>query len=49
MSMGMGLAVTDFSVDYAFVPFGVLGTAEVHRVSFSYNLPAKSARRYRER
>lgn len=49
MSMGMGLSVSDFTVDYAFVPFGVLGTADVHRISFSFNLPSKVSRRYRER
>jgi hypothetical protein len=48
LSLGVGLALTNLSFDYAFVPMGVLGTA-VHRISISWNLPAKVSRRYRER
>ena len=47
-SFGLGLTLTAFSFDYAFVPMGALGTA-THRLSVSYNLPAKLAGRYRER
>lgn len=49
MSMGMGLTISDLTLDYAFVPYGVLGTSDVHRISFSFNLPSKISRRYRER
>jgi hypothetical protein len=48
LSLGVGLELNNFSFDYAFVPMGVLGTA-THRLSISYNLPAKVSRRYRER
>jgi len=48
LSLGLGLKLTNLSFDYAFVPMGVLGTA-THRVSISFNLPAKVSRRYRER
>lgn len=48
VSFGFGLAVSDLSFDYAFVPMGALG-AQTHRVSISFNLPAKVSRRYRER
>ena len=48
LSFGLGLALTNLSFDYAFVPMGVLGTA-THRISISFNLPAKVSRRYRER
>ncbi len=48
LSFGLGLTLTNISFDYAFIPMGVLGTA-THRISFSYNLPAKVSRRYRER
>jgi hypothetical protein len=48
LSFGFGLTLTNLTVDYAFVPMGVLGTA-THRVSISFNLPAKVSRRYRER
>ncbi|MFI5348446.1 MAG: PorV/PorQ family protein [Elusimicrobiota bacterium] len=48
INFGLGLKLTNFSFDYAFVPMGVLGTA-AHRLSISYNLPAKVSRRYRER
>jgi hypothetical protein len=48
LSFGLGLKLTNFSFDYAFVPMGVLGTA-AHRLSLSYNLPAKVSQRYRER
>ncbi|HEX4048571.1 MAG TPA: hypothetical protein VH309_12080, partial [Elusimicrobiota bacterium] len=48
LSFGLGLKLTNLSFDYAFVPMGVLGTA-THRISVSFNLPAKVSRRYRER
>ncbi|MDE2490613.1 MAG: PorV/PorQ family protein [Elusimicrobia bacterium] len=48
LNFGLGLTLGDFSFDYAFAPMGVLGTA-AHRISLSYNLPAKISRRYRER
>ena len=48
MSLGLGLAVGDFSFDYAFTPMGVLGDP-VHRISLSFNLPAKLSHRYHER
>lgn len=48
ISFGFGLSVTDLSFDYAFVPMGALGS-QTHRVSISFNLPAKVSRRYRER
>ena len=48
LSFGFGLKLTDFSFDYAFSPTGDLG-GQLHRVSLSYNLPAKISRRYRER
>ena len=48
LSFGLGVKLTNFTFDYAFVPMGVLGTA-AHRLSISYNLPAKVSRRYRER
>lgn len=48
LSFGFGVALSDLSFDYAFVPLGALGS-QTHRLSFSYNLPAKVSRRYRER
>ena len=48
LSLGLGLKLNDLSFDYAFVPMGVLGTA-THRLTISFNLPAKISRRYRER
>ena len=48
LSVGLGLTMNDFSFDYAFVPMGALGTA-THRLSISFNLPAKISRRYQER
>jgi len=48
LSFGFGIKMGDFSFDYAFVPMGVLGS-DTHRISFSFNLPAKVSRRYRER
>ena len=48
LSFGWGVNVGDLSFDYAFVPMGVLGT-DTHRISVSFNLPAKVSRRYRER
>lgn len=49
MNMGMGLKLSDLSFDYAFTPLGVLGSNNVHRMTFSWNLPSKSSKRYRER
>lgn len=48
LSFGFGVALSDLSADYAFVPLGDLGS-QTHRLTFSYNLPAKVSRRYRER
>ena len=48
LNFGFGLKFSDLSVDYAFAPAGDLGS-QIHRVSLSYNLPAKISRRYRER
>ena len=48
LSVGLGLSAHNLSFDYAFVPMGVLGTS-THRLSISFNLPAKSSRRYLER
>jgi hypothetical protein len=48
LSFGFGVALSDLSFDYAFVPMGDLG-AQTHRLTISYNLPAKVSRRYRER
>ncbi|MBI5631158.1 MAG: PorV/PorQ family protein [Elusimicrobia bacterium] len=47
-SAGMGVSVGDWSFDYAFSPFGILGD-QIHRFSISFNLPAKTSRRNRER
>ncbi|MFA6317919.1 MAG: PorV/PorQ family protein [Elusimicrobiota bacterium] len=49
MSIGAGIKFSDLSVDYAWSSMGVLGTIGMHRVAFSYNLPSRSSRRYRER
>jgi hypothetical protein len=49
MSIGGGVKLSDLSFDYAFSSMGVLGMVGTHRVAFSYNLPSKSSRRYRER
>ena len=48
LNFGFGLKLSDLSFDYAFAPTGDLG-GQLHRVSLSYNLPAKISRRYRER
>ncbi len=48
LSIGLGLKLNDLTFDYAFVPMGVLGSA-THRLTISFNLPAKISRRYRER
>ncbi|MBI3288841.1 MAG: PorV/PorQ family protein [Elusimicrobia bacterium] len=48
MTLGAGLTVSDLSFDYAYAPTGDLGE-HVHRISVSFNLPAKVSRRYRER
>lgn len=48
LSFGLGATFNDVSFDYAFVPMGALGTA-THRLSVSFNLPAKASRRYRQR
>jgi hypothetical protein len=47
-TFGLGLKLNDFSFDYAFQPMGPLGIA-AHRLSISWNLPAKASSRYRER
>ncbi|MBI5597434.1 MAG: PorV/PorQ family protein [Elusimicrobia bacterium] len=47
VTAGLGLRIADFSVDYAFVPFGILG--QTHRLGLTWTLPAKHARRFRER
>lgn len=49
MNLGMGVKFSDISVDYSFNYMGVLGSQGTHRLAFSYNLPSKSSRRYRER
>ncbi|MBI5623255.1 MAG: PorV/PorQ family protein [Elusimicrobia bacterium] len=49
MSIGGGIKFSDLSVDYAWSSMGVLGTLGTHRVAFSYNLPSRSSKRYRER
>lgn len=48
LNFGFGLKLSDLSFDYAFAPTGQLG-GQIHRVSLSFNLPAKISRRYRER
>lgn len=48
INFGLGLKLTDLSFDYSFAPMGDLG-GQIHRISVSYNLPAKISRRYRER
>ncbi len=48
VSFGLGLKASDLSFDYAIASMGVLG-GQLHRVSISFNLPAKVSRRYRER
>ncbi|MDE2292347.1 MAG: PorV/PorQ family protein [Elusimicrobia bacterium] len=47
VTAGAGFKLGDFEVDYAFAPMGILG--DTHRVGLSWKLPAKHARRYRER
>jgi hypothetical protein len=47
-TFGLGLKLNDFTFDYAFQPMGPLGVA-AHRLSISWNLPAKASSRYRER
>lgn len=48
LSFGFGMALREMSFDYALIPMGALGAA-THRVSLSFNLAAKSSRRYRQR
>lgn len=48
LNFGFGVKFSDLSFDYAFAPMGDLGE-QTHRISLSFNLPAKSSRRYRER
>ena len=48
LSLGLGLTVSDFTFDYAFVPMGTLGAA-TNIFSVSFNLPAKLSHRYRDR
>lgn len=45
VNFGLGLKVQNFSFDYAFTPYGLLGNA--HQFSISWNLPSKISRRYR--
>lgn len=47
LTAGFGVKVSDFSVDYAFVPMGALGNT--HRLGLSWSLPSKHSRRFRER
>jgi hypothetical protein len=47
VSFGIGMKIIDLSIDYAFVPYGILG--QTHRVSVGWNLPAKHSRRFTER
>ncbi|MBI3298309.1 MAG: PorV/PorQ family protein [Elusimicrobia bacterium] len=47
VTAGAGLKIGDFSVDYAFAPLGILG--HTHRLGLTWTLPAKHARRFRER
>lgn len=47
LTAGFGVKISDFSVDYAFVPFGVLG--HTHRIGLTWTLPSKHSRRFRER
>lgn len=51
LSAGMGIMIGDLTFDFAYTPMGVLGTGvgETYKVSVSFNLPAKTSRRYRER
>jgi hypothetical protein len=48
LNFGFGVKLSDLSFDYSFAPAGELG-GQMHRVSVSFNLPAKISRRYRER
>jgi hypothetical protein len=48
LNFGFGVKLSDLSFDYAFAPAGDL-SGQIHRVSISFNLPAKISRRYRER
>jgi len=47
LSVGVGLKLTDFRFDYAFLPYGFLGNT--HRFGVSWELPAKRSRRFRRR
>ncbi|HAH07175.1 MAG TPA: hypothetical protein DCM05_11755 [Elusimicrobia bacterium] len=47
LSLGVGLKLINLTVDYSFVPFGMLG--ETHRFSLCWDLPAKHSRRFRAR
>lgn len=47
VTAGFGVKLTDFSVDYAFMPMGILGNT--HRVGLTWTLPSKHSRRFRER
>ena len=48
LNFGFGIKMSDLSFDYSFAPAGEL-RGQMHRVSISFNLPAKTSRRYRER
>lgn len=47
VTAGFGVKVADFSVDYAFMPMGILGNT--HRIGLTWSLPSKHSRRFRER
>ena len=47
LNFGIGMTLADFTFDYAFVPYGVLG--DTHRFSLSYSFPSKTTGKYRER
>ncbi|TBR23958.1 PorV/PorQ family protein [bacterium] len=47
VTAGFGVKLADFSVDYAFMPMGILGNT--HRVGLTWTLPSKHSRRFRER
>lgn len=47
VTAGFGVKLTDFSVDYAFMPLGILGNT--HRIGVTWTLPSKHSRRFRER
>lgn len=46
-TLGLGLSMLDFTLDYAFAPMGILG--EAHRISIGLNLSPKGSRKPRRR